>query len=302
MREGLEAFLKEILLEIEIEANADGDYSVISSRGLQLWVRMHVASEVCEDDVDRWSSDRPNRPGGRPVVPKRTAKRARHRMGHGRSLQEDPGCMVWLNCPRHERRALLQKVLAQRRYGQTISRQARTVLGTSASQSFMKRVLVVALMMLTGCSGLSPDAQDSIPVKPEVAPETWEVIKVTDGDTIDVLNDQGLVETVRFIGIDTPEVGRCGFLEASMSLAEQVEGQRVTLVEGGTDNRDRYNRLLRYVEIMGVDTGLELIKAGWAISRYDSRDGYAQHLRESAYILADNESPNQCPDSAWQRG
>ena len=39
--------MKEILLEIEIEANADGDYSVISPRGLQLRVRVHVASEAC---------------------------------------------------------------------------------------------------------------------------------------------------------------------------------------------------------------------------------------------------------------
>jgi len=45
VRERLEALLKEILLKTEMEADEDGDYSVISPHGHQLWVRMHVNAE-----------------------------------------------------------------------------------------------------------------------------------------------------------------------------------------------------------------------------------------------------------------
>ncbi len=39
-----------------------------------------------------------------------------------------------------------------------------------------------------------------------------------------------------------------------------------------------------------VDAGFELIEDGWAIARYDSRDGYGRHPREEQYIAADAES------------
>jgi hypothetical protein len=37
-----------------------------------------------------------------------------------------------------------------------------------------------------------------------------------------------------------------------------------------------------------------MLKAGLAIARYDSRDGYGAHPREAAFIAADNASPNVC--------
>jgi hypothetical protein len=44
--------------------------------------------------------------------------------------------------------------------------------------------------------------------------------------------------------------------------------EEVTLVKAGpnTDDRDRYDRLLRYVESAGVDAGYEQIAAGMAIA------------------------------------
>lgn len=129
----------------------------------------------------------------------------------------------------------------------------------------------------------------------------WTVTKVTDGDTIWVESDAGVREKVRFIGIDTPESGRCGFTEAAQFLSSLVLNKPVALIRGGTDDSDRYGRLLRYVEINGQDTGLSLIKSGLAISRYDSRDGYGPHDRENVYVQTDVETENVCPDSAWQK-
>ncbi|MGW5239256.1 thermonuclease family protein [Monashia sp. NPDC004114] len=64
------------------------------------------------------------------------------------------------------------------------------------------------------------------------------------------------------------------------------------LTPGARDDIDKYGRLLRYVDVNGVDAGLRQIKQGYAVARYDSRDGYGEHTREAAYIRADAASPS----------
>jgi endonuclease YncB( thermonuclease family) len=109
------------------------------------------------------------------------------------------------------------------------------------------------------------------------------VVDVIDGDTIEVDG----VGRVRLVGVDTPEIGDCGYDEARDQLAALVLGESVQLVPAGGDDRDRYDRLLRYVDVDGTDAGLLLIEEGLAVSRYDSRDGYAEHDREREYVRAD---------------
>ena len=120
------------------------------------------------------------------------------------------------------------------------------------------------------------------------------VTKVVDGDTVWVRFSNGSEEKVRLIGIDTPETGQCGFEEAKQELQQLVLNQEVSLVVGTPDDRDRYERLLRYIDIDGLDTGLELVKQGLAIHRYDSTDNYSKHVREAAYINADDLSLSFC--------
>jgi endonuclease YncB( thermonuclease family) len=126
--------------------------------------------------------------------------------------------------------------------------------------------------------------------KARAAAATWAVTKVVDGDTIWV-SRAGVSRKIRFIGIDTPETGQCGFTEARNALRGIIGGQRVTLTAGAQDDVDRYGRLLRYVDVGGVDAGLRLVKRGYAVARYDSRDGYGAHTRETAYVRADAASP-----------
>jgi len=109
------------------------------------------------------------------------------------------------------------------------------------------------------------------------------VAAVVDGDTLDLANG----EQVRLIGIDAPERGACGYAEATQALEALVLDKAVGLASGAVDDRDRYGRLLRYVDVDGVDAGFALVQAGLAISRYDSRDGYGPHPREARYIAAD---------------
>lgn len=77
------------------------------------------------------------------------------------------------------------------------------------------------------------------------------VTRVIDGDTIEVTRN-GIEDTVRFIGIDTPEtvhptLGVQPFgEEASAFTKKWLEGQTVGL-ELDIEERDRYGRLLAYV-------------------------------------------------------
>jgi endonuclease YncB( thermonuclease family) len=95
------------------------------------------------------------------------------------------------------------------------------------------------------------------------------VVKVVDGDTIRVRR-KGRTKDVRLLGIDTPEVfggEECGGQEASASMRRLLRrGIRVTLIRDPTqDNRDRFRRLLRYVEKKsGTDVGRKQIRRGWA--------------------------------------
>jgi len=132
--------------------------------------------------------------------------------------------------------------------------------------------------------------------KAKAAAALWTVTKVVDGDTI-WASRAGDSRKIRFIGIDTPETGQCGFTEARNALRAIIGGQRVTLTAGARDDVDRYGRLLRYVDVNGVDAGLRLVKQGYAVARYDSRDGYGSHTREGAYVRADAASPKAaCAD------
>ena len=93
------------------------------------------------------------------------------------------------------------------------------------------------------------------------------VVRVVDGDTIEIEGG----ERVRYIGIDTPETVdprkpvQCFGVEASNKNKELVEGKMVRL-ERDTTDRDKYNRLLRYVWVGDIFVNLELVKQGFAYS------------------------------------
>ncbi len=95
------------------------------------------------------------------------------------------------------------------------------------------------------------------------------IVRVTDGDTVVVRFTGRREHPVRIIGIDTPEVygkKECGGAGASRHMTRMAPvGARVRLTDDPSQaDRDRYDRLLRYVTRKGRDLGLAQIKAGWA--------------------------------------
>ena len=94
------------------------------------------------------------------------------------------------------------------------------------------------------------------------------VVRVVDGDTITVrLGDR--VESVRYIGVNTPEVHHPkrgeepGGREASAVNRQLVAGKPVRL-ELDVQVRDRYGRMLAYVWIGDVMINAELVRLGYA--------------------------------------
>ncbi len=123
----------------------------------------------------------------------------------------------------------------------------------------------------------------------------YKIVKVVDGDTIDV-DINGKIERIRMIGINTPETVdpkkpvECFGKEASDKAKELLSGREVRLeVDTTQTDRDKYNRLLRYVwREDGLFYNLEIIKQGYAYEyiydlpyRYQKEFKAAQNDAES---------------------
>ena len=111
----------------------------------------------------------------------------------------------------------------------------------------MRRPLLV-LVVVAACAVASSACGRSVR-QPSPQPT---VVRVVDGDTV-VVHVGGRDESVRLIGIDTPESVKpdtpvqCFALEAAArTKALLPKGTRVRL-EGDAELRDRYDRLLAYV-------------------------------------------------------
>lgn len=151
-----------------------------------------------------------------------------------------------------------------------------------------KSPMTVSASSASSASSSVSSAPTTGAVVPKSAVRTYEVTEVIDGDTIVVAGGA----RVRLIGIDAPEANECGASTATELLTSYVLGKSVTLTPGTRTDKDRYGRLLRYVDVGSFDPGLKLIQVGRASARYDSRDGYGAHPRENAYVRADAASAN----------
>lgn len=103
------------------------------------------------------------------------------------------------------------------------------------------------------------------------APNTYQVKKVVDGDTIEVMVN-GKTQTIRLIGMDTPEVVdprkpvQCFGREASSEGHRLMEGKTIRLeTDPLVGELDKYNRHLAYVWLPdGTLYNQEMIQAGFA--------------------------------------
>jgi len=125
--------------------------------------------------------------------------------------------------------------------------------------------VVATAVLLTACGGASTQSDVG-----EFGLEA-RVEEVVDGDTVRLVID-GRSETVRLIGVDTPETKHptkpveCYGPEASAHLATLLPAGTVVGVTRDAESRDRYGRLLAYLFRAddGLFVNLDLVEGGWA--------------------------------------
>lgn len=128
-------------------------------------------------------------------------------------------------------------------------------------------------------------------------PTLYKIVEVVDGDTIKV-NYNGKTETVRLIGLDTPEIVdprqpvQCFGQEASDHAKALLTGKSVQLeADGSQTDRDKYSRLLRYA-ILEDNTNFnkQMIADGYAYEyTYEVPYKYQQDFK-AAQTAAQNNS------------
>ena len=113
------------------------------------------------------------------------------------------------------------------------------------------------------------------------------VVSVTDRDTIRV-EIEGQSVPIRYIGIDTPEVGQPFYSEATSHNSSFVQGQTVTLVKDVSET-DQFGRLLRYVLANNVFVNYQLVRDGYAFASTYAPDVACSDAYVEAQSLARSE-------------
>ena len=134
------------------------------------------------------------------------------------------------------------------------------------------------------------------------------VIRVTDGDSITILDNKQAEHKVRMAGIDAPERKQPYGNAARQYLAKLVFKKQVCI---GWYKRDKYQRLVGIARIGDEDINLKMIEAGlsWHYRQYQNEQSKADRTR---YADAQKEAKktrkglwrnsNQVPPWLWRRG
>lgn len=141
---------------------------------------------------------------------------------------------------------------------------------TKRQQKALINTVLALIIVLTGII-VGPQLNQELPA--DLQPGTYRVVEFDDGDTI-IVDMNGIDEKVRFIGVDTPETKdprkpvQC-FGHAASEFTRNLIGDNPVRLEADptNTNRDRYNRLLRYVYLPdGTLVNAEIIKQGYGFA------------------------------------
>jgi endonuclease YncB( thermonuclease family) len=105
--------------------------------------------------------------------------------------------------------------------------------------------------------------------------DTAHVVAVRDGDTIELSDGR----VVRYVGINTPEIGQPGADSATV-LNKRLVLERTVRLEYGRDRIDRYGRTLAIVYVGETMVSRALLDAGWGWCYF-----YNGNLRHGAELV-----------------
>jgi micrococcal nuclease len=112
---------------------------------------------------------------------------------------------------------------------------------------------------------------------------------IVDGDTIVISGG----DRVRLLGIDTPEKGEFYYSEAKKRLEALIENKEILLEKEG-DDKDQYDRLLRYVFLNDSNVNMAMVQEGYAICYFYQESRY----KETCKSLEENAMQNKI--GRWQ--
>ena len=181
-----------------------------------------------------------------------------------------------------------------------------------------RKYIVSLLALLIAILGAYAQQQGWVDTAGQTAvinqPGLYTIDHFVDGDTVAVqMGDT--VETIRMIGIDTPETHRpntpvqCYGPAAAAYTKSRIGSQRIRLVsDSQSTNRDRYNRLLRYVYLTdGTNLNQELVARGYAFAYlsfpFTKSDDFAaaqQSAQDDSKGLWGNCNPKLESNGRWQ--
>ena len=101
-----------------------------------------------------------------------------------------------------------------------------------------------------------------------------QVVRIVDGDTIQVIDSNGIKFKIRLLGIDTPETKQRFGYESSLSLKKIIDGKAVIIISKTEKNKPytlgRYKRIIGKIILNGKDINLEMVQKGmaWHYKKY----------------------------------
>lgn len=122
----------------------------------------------------------------------------------------------------------------------------------------MRSIISLLLVLILALSSrYLPQSHQVAQTLEKTQPGLYRVSKFIDGDTI-IVDMDGKDQTIRFIGVDTPEEFdsrkpvQCFAKAAAQHTKDLIGNDGVRLEsDAQSDNRDRYDRLLRYIYTPG---------------------------------------------------
>ena len=101
-----------------------------------------------------------------------------------------------------------------------------------------------------------------------------QVVRIVDGDTIQVIDSNGIKFKIRLLGVDTPELKQRFGYESSLSLKKIIDGKSVIIISKPEKNKPytlgRYKRIIGKIILNGKDINLEMVQKGmaWHYKKY----------------------------------
>jgi len=136
--------------------------------------------------------------------------------------------------------------------------------------SLLRSGLLAVFLASLGLNGyfLYQQRQSSVPAK------------ILDGDTFQLPDG----DRVRLLGVNAPEIGRCGSAEAKDELTRLISGKSVRIEE---EKRDTYGRRMGLVFVGQTLVNKSMLAAGWARPDY-TQNSQSEKLKSAYHDAVDN--------------